>query len=736
MQQQGCETVNPNVKAKTFFYTEVVRMDELRFPSRPDQTLTGTRYLKRQMIPEDDTSEEIGFPRDSFLWKSQVQTTKDFDTHFDAKSFHESHGHLLPPTSDHSVELEKNLRNRRRRIATASSVDSKMGQGFTSTDDNIARIELQSPYDELTYEETLFEVDDDRIQARSASSNEEDESELTSINRSMVLSMNRRKRQKINNKDLEDNISRSSFKPLLPDKSHHRLKHHHLDTNTSRKSIHGTANLKLSYPQKSRHRNFISEDESIDDIIPKDVLEEYIEERIRSVEAQIRNEVLRDSQNMRRHPRDKTNRGISLLDKVPEQYSIELEQADESSRDSLMKEIAAVLVSKGYMANNDVTMSLPKEIVKIAKEKGGKHSSASKCNSVISGRSSKRSFGDVDRSRPTERRMKRRDVTISPPSTFRSNKDSSRVATSLDSEKSSIKNADARARDGVDARRRKLKSSGSRSSLTSLIRTPDSSSSSDETTPRREPVKRSHSSSKKSSVISAESNKKHSNSKKNISGSQDAYDNVLFKNKENERQKEDAVKEIQQPHSLPAQSEQKYYEFHSLSQSYAKDGNQEISHTMSEVKALQANHVEELPSVTNVQTDLMLVDGNEDIIPPLCPPPPSSLYSTSSGMQSTQDQSNHTSSTGIQDSLAPAPPPRKKGKSGTKLQRSRSSNRGNIPQGIYSNSLSKDNNDGVQEIYSASSVVLHGDRSASEFFVMNDHTTGIVHAKLFSYYGV
>ncbi|KAF2367969.1 hypothetical protein FHG87_001285, partial [Trinorchestia longiramus] len=85
-------------------------------------------------------------------------------------------------------------------------------------------------------------------------------------------------------------------------------------------------------------------------LIPKDLLEEYIDERIRAVEMQIRNEIMSDQQNEKKNPLIKAS--TSLLDKVPEMYSIELEQADESSRDSLLKEIAAVLVSRGYVAND------------------------------------------------------------------------------------------------------------------------------------------------------------------------------------------------------------------------------------------------------------------------------------------------------------------------------------------------------------------------------------------------
>ncbi|KAF2367970.1 hypothetical protein FHG87_001286, partial [Trinorchestia longiramus] len=121
------------------------------------------------------------------LWKSNLQETSDFDDHFDSEQFMQTHRHLLP-IDDHSSELERNLKNRRQRIGTMSTVDSRIDRGFTSTDE-INRVELQSPYDELTYEETLFEVLDDRIQAKSATSQDEDENLFNSVNRSMVSTM-------------------------------------------------------------------------------------------------------------------------------------------------------------------------------------------------------------------------------------------------------------------------------------------------------------------------------------------------------------------------------------------------------------------------------------------------------------------------------------------------------------------------------------------------------------------
>ena len=671
MQSKRCETVNLNIKNKTFFYSEVVNMDSLRFPSRPDDTLRGTRYLKRQMIPDENNSGELNLPLDSFLWKSNVQKTDNFEEQFDSKSFLKSHGHLLPE-SDNSQELENNLRNRRRHIAAPSSVDSRAAQGFTSTEEaNVQMDELHSPYDELTYEETLFEVDDDRIQARSITSQDDVESELASMNRSMVLSMNRRKRQKINNKDFEDKFNMNNSKPT-PHHSSHR--DHSSDRHSfHRKSFNDSANHKIAYQAKLKHKPVFHELESNEEIISKDVLEEYIEERIRAVEMQIRDEVIRDSQSLKRHSPLKRFSGFNLLDKVPEQYSVELEQADESSRDSLLKEIAAVLVSKGYVANSDPSINLPKEIVKLARSRGVIQEPKVKQDSVISDISSKRSSTDFDRSRKMNKRSHLRERTISPPSTFKSHKDFSKQTTSLDSGKSSMRYVESRNVDGAEARRRKLKSSGSRSSLTSLIRTPESSSSSDENTARRNRVKRSLSSSKKSSIISNESVIAPTTT--NIDKCQSSYDNILFKNCESsyvENQIDSVV-----TGKMPKTSIQGQYEFNNLGDNVLKmptKSSEVTSNTcISLVDNLASTNISNEP-LSQAMNDSMIRESGEQenkeaaaLISSVCPTPP--LFTINSTVNN-NILKNCTNVEGDQASLAvmeetpPAPPPRKKLKAG------------------------------------------------------------------------
>lgn len=744
---EKCETVNPIIKNKTFFYTEVVKMDDLRFPSRPDQTLRGNRYHKRQMIPvEETTSDDVAFPRESYLWKSNRQNTEEFEAHFDSKSFLQTHGHLLPPSSDHSaVELEKNLRNRRRRINTTSSVDSKPGHGgFTSNDEAIGRMEMHSPYDELTYEETLFEVDDDRIQARSVTSHDDDESEPASVNRNMVLSLNRRKRQRINNKELEMVGPQRSYSGQTLINNLKQRDYSEEGRHLKRKSLNDSTNLKIAYQAKQKQKPNFGDQESADDMIPEDILEEYIEERIRAVEIQIRNEVLRDSQNLKRNNSQVRNfSGNSLLDKVPEQYSVELEQADESSRDSLLKEIAAVLVSKGYVANVESGLKVPREILRIAKDKGFQHDLKRRAESAVSDKSSKRS-SDLIRSRPLERRNHKRESTISPPSTFKSHKESSRQHTSLDSEKSSMKHSDNRTSEGADARRRKFKSSGSRSSLTSLIRTPDSSSSSDENISRRNHVKRSLSSSKISSIVSNDSIKKNRDVGKKDG---DPYDNVLFKRNPAEEigsQKQGSNSNGREGSVDP---QQRHYEFSNLNQPDAclKNLQSDEGDLISKVKEpkIVQDQDRQMHHIYSVQNSISQeADGYPDSgsisMPPVCPPPPSSTYSGSSSFQKHGNDvtSNSTSLTVLEQSSTtpPAPPPRRKNKPPASVASAGNERRKNpslvLPQtgdGIYGNHLgsnSRGTGTSARQDPGSACSALHGDRSASEFFVMDDHATG------------
>ena len=726
MQPTKYETINPHITTKTIIYTEVIEMDDLRFPNRPDETLRGTRFLKRQMIPDDENSDNVSLPRDSFLWKSDVLKTDDFNEHFDSKSFLKSHAHLLPE-SDNSQELEKNLRNRRLRIA--SSAESRAGQGFTSTDETNTRMELQSPYDELTYEETLFEVDDDRIHARSVTSHDDEESELASMNRSMVLGMNRRKRQKINNKDFENSFSMAASKNVSnhsPQRKHMQPQEHEKH-GSHRKFFNDSTNERIALQAKHQKTAHIDQ-ESNNDIIPEDLLEKYIEERIRAVEMQIRDEVMRDSQNLKRHPYHRGFNEFKLLDKVPEQYSIELEQADESSRDSLLKEIAAILVSKGYVANSD-SPKLPREIFRMSKNTGKNQENKAKYDTTRKYPLSKQvSNNKVDPKKYL------RELRASPPSTFRSQKESSGQPTSIESEKSYLKCFGNRTNDGFDARRRKLKSSGSRSSLTSLIRTPDSSSSSEENTVRRKQVKRSLSSSKKSSEMSNNSSKATSESK--TEKKQNPYDNIIFRN--GVSQINIMQEGIRAPNMIYSKPVNRQYEFNNLGKidgnlpqsaedkisvsKVAKESRLDLQATGDQnSKAENANLIE---IETGTRFNSIAID-----VPEICPAPPSSgnTYRSSNPKSIAETDSNLTFLT-VLDTSPPAPPPRKKSRSASAVSDGPLKPKLSIS---FSLENSHDNEDGLEnhnhrtEPLSANSV-LHGDRSASEFFVLDNHATGMV----------
>ena len=709
MKPSKWETVNPNFHRKALIYSEVVRMDDFKFPSRPDDSLKGSRYLKRQMVPEEDEKQSPSSPRESFLWKDNDDIPKHFESHFDHKSFHEAHAHLLPGT-DQSGELEKNLRNRRKHLGTISSIDSKFPQPYTSADEIQVGMDIQSPCDELTYEETLFEVDDDRMPIQSPTSQEEDESELTSPNRSMVFSMNRRKRQKINDKQPDLTFQRNIHRSLSGSRSGYHRNQPIVNNSrpNQRKFLNDSINSRISHQSRHVHRHSTSGEESIEDFLSENVLEEYIQERIRAVELQIRNEVMRGTQNTRRSGRRLGFNGGSLLDKVPEQYSVELEQADESSRDSLLKEIAAVLVSKGYVANADESMTLPKELAKITREKASRVSSCSKFESIENEKSnSKKSFVDIDREHSKERKKHRRQQSLPPPLTFRSQSESSRNTTSLNSSQSSLKKfKETKTSETAENRKKKLKSCGSRSSLTSLIRTPDSSSSSDDNTVRRNGLKRPVSSSVKSSILSNDSTDKPS-SKEETGNS--VYDNILFFSKN------DAGSECKQNIIKKAEDSE------SPSDKVVKLESGKNSANAADIPSASAKFVNS-DSQSKSASDATKIDHLTHPIPLVCPPPPTPSISGSSNYQ-VSNSGNHKEEL---DSSRPAPPPRRKIKSrlsvnsgiGRKSSDNSSSIGGNytrIGQPVI----------GIKREESMSATSMqHGDRSAPELFVVADRTRG------------
>ncbi|XP_018019185.1 uncharacterized protein LOC108675669 isoform X2 [Hyalella azteca] len=602
-------------------------MDELHFHNKPDQTLKGTRFVKRQMIPivqeAEATSDEIGFPPESFLWKTNLKDTKDFDGHFDSKLFMQTHGHLLP-AGDHSAELQKNLRNRRRRIETMSTVDSRVDRGFSSNDEINQRTELHSPYDELTYEETLFEVHDDRIHAKSASSQDDDENALNSMNRSMVSTMNRRKRQKINDVErLGDNFqhAKGSGEEAVAIEQYEHKK----EVATHRRNPSTVDGKNRSVDIKRKFEGTVKGARQ-PQMIPKDLLEQYIEERIKAVEMQIRDEILRDKQSDKRKHHPKGTGGKSLLDKVPEAYSIELEQADESSRDSLLKEIAAVLVSKGYVANI---------------ENGIRKDESTELKS--------RTFGAFERIRSSAlenhdihlpKRRQRQKAVLSPASTYKSHVASSRQPTSLGSEGSSRRRNSGHRSSGIQQQpRRKLRSSCSRSSLTSLIRTPGSSSSSDDCTTRRNKVRRSVSSSKRTSIGSS------SHLSLEMNNENDLYDNITF-NRKHSSIKPDSARKESDHQKL---NEKKYRD---RDQKKLKNSSSENSETR-EIKTLPGDE-----SRLNSSMQLTQKDALEN-----CLASTASQTAPVSG-----DKENDSSKTeGDEDCTRPAPPPRRKNRTSAAL---------------------------------------------------------------------
>ena len=522
------ETINPRVQAANLSPTYIFSMENLRFPPVPDEELRGNRYIKKNIVPVEKNSDEFGTAPKSFLWKSDVQQTNDFQANFNPKFFLKNHGHLLAE-SDNSTELETKLSIRRRQINGGSSQGSKVEptqeiQISKDTFEDVRKEYFNTSYnDELTYEETLFEVHDDRIHALSATSHD-DESELSSIN--MIKKVNPhnkpvpplpiKKNEPIT--PIYDNDFPDNYRTCAHLKEPTR--------NIPRKKLNDSANQLIANKMK---QNATSDNNRINrgtnEALTKNIIEKYIEERIKAVEQQIRDEFIRGSQKEEQPEEPSENKKkLTLLDKVPERYSIELEQADESSRDSLLKEIAAVLVAKGYLTDEGQDLDLPRELAKITRNRYPSKMTE-KAHPMI--RTSSTKLPDRHHSHVhhcSHKHSKIRSPILSVKNFRNSRKNKQAKFDQKPESFLELKN--------IDSKRKKLRSSGSRSSLTSLIRVPDTSSSSDEFSSKVSHAKRSYSSSKKSTIISNTSGR--SSSYRQLRRSFNLYSNMSYNTETND----------------------------------------------------------------------------------------------------------------------------------------------------------------------------------------------------------
>ncbi|KAG7168116.1 putative Serine/arginine repetitive matrix protein 1-like 6 [Homarus americanus] len=496
MWRSKCETVNPHVRAQGRLWRSSPGMDGVMFPPVPDTSLKGTNA--HFPIHPDSSSPESILPKrnTSFLWNKNIQDTTDLEGSFDHDTFFHMHKHLLGE-SDHSTELEKSLYDRRKGIAgTYSTIESKSHSEFTSAQDINLYAGMTTPYDELTYEETLFELHRDRkklpLNSKVGSSlplTSEEETTLQTFLKNRKTMMEGRIAAKHEpRKARSDIIGLKSFRE---------------DKNCSKKGGIPRRNLSLTSSGMDRLRvNTRSEsfrrarhgqhhqpetEDSYDSILSERLIKSYIEERIKEVEKQIRQEVAEEANMMKQHSRP--------APKVPfpdmSSANVPVATTDTSSKEFILREIAAVLAAKGYLpeAQPQQEGGLPRHTDSPPPRSMPRKLSSDKLGSPLLHRHGLgASLTKVQRYKNASPRSTppspRKSSLNSTSSTYKSHKESNRepIIKSSHNSPSLTKNSlkSQTVSESTDFKRRKRKSPGSRSSLTSLLRTQESSSSDSE----------------------------------------------------------------------------------------------------------------------------------------------------------------------------------------------------------------------------------------------------------------
>ncbi|XP_068246234.1 serine-rich adhesin for platelets-like [Palaemon carinicauda] len=497
MWHSGCETVNPHVRAQGRLWRDLGGMEGVMFPPVPDRSLKGTNA--RFPPPPDSSSPDSILPKrnTSFLWNKNIQGSIDLDGSFDQDSFFQMHKHLLAE-SDQSTELEKSLYERRKGIAgTYSTLESKTHSEFTSAHETQLYAGMTTPYDELTYEETLFEVKVDgvkppiveKMESPLPQTSEEETALQNFLKQRQLSTRNKRNLPKLEPKKLQsdvDMLSNGTEEKGYPKKSNIPRRNPSLapQSGLDRPRLKlRSESLRNGHSGHHHHRS-VENKHNYDGMLSEGLIKSYIEERIKAVERQIRMEVTEEA-HMRKHTRPKPKTPF------PDMSSANAPTpgpSNSSSKEFILREIAAVLAAKGYLPsvqaqNQGLLKFTESSHFNELHDKGhlDRDDTLRPGSSITSSK-----LGKVQRYKAASPRSSplraRKGGQNSASSTYKSHKESNRdtslrsIQDSPKSKRSSHFSTHSVA-EVADLKRRKRKTNGSRSSLTSLLRTQDSSSS-------------------------------------------------------------------------------------------------------------------------------------------------------------------------------------------------------------------------------------------------------------------
>ncbi|KAK7085070.1 hypothetical protein SK128_019608 [Halocaridina rubra] len=488
----GCETVNPHVRAQGRLWRALGGMEGVMFPPVPDRTLKGT---SAHFLPHPDSSSPDSIlPKrnTSFLWNKAIQESMELGGSFDQDTFFHMHRHLLAE-SDQSTELEKSLYERRRGIAgTYSSLESKTHSEFTSAHETQLYAGMTTPYDELTYEETLFEV---KVDGEKALNTEKGESSLPQTSEEENALRNFLKQRKADTMSSLISVKHEAMNmqpemQVLSNKKEE--KSYSKKTGFSRRNSSLIGNAVMERPHLKfrsgsirsghhHHHRSADKEQISDGMLSEGLIKSYIEERIRAVERQIRQEVAEEAHILKKHSRPKPKTPF------PDMSSANIPESgpsDASSKEFILREIAAVLAAKGYLPrvqaqNQDILQYSDNSLGKAVQQKAqfDRNDSARMSHSKLS-KIQRHKLASPRGSPQRIRRVSQNSVN----STYKSHKDTQRESTLKSGQTSPKSKHSSRfsmnsVKEITELKRRKRKSNGSRSSLTSLLRTQESSSS-------------------------------------------------------------------------------------------------------------------------------------------------------------------------------------------------------------------------------------------------------------------
>ncbi|ROT73172.1 hypothetical protein C7M84_008400 [Penaeus vannamei] len=459
MLHSGCETVNPHLRAHTRLWRTLGGMDDVMFPPVPDTALKGTHT--HFPLPADSSSPESFLPRrnTSFLWDKTVQDNTDFESSFDPDAFFRQHRHLLAE-SDHSTELEKSLYDRRKGIAgTYSTLESKSPSGFTSAHDTHLYAGMTTPYDELTYEETLFEVKVDRLQPRAPSlrgAKAESSIPPTSEEEAALQVF-------LKNRQLKAQAEAAKHEPSKTKSEVEALKKAKEERNYSK-------------------RNTTSFGRRGPGLRPRRAPTAPAPSPAARASASAAAPTTTTASTPRRTPAWTTASRSRSSSRTSRSASRPWSARSGRSKEYILREIAAVLAAKGYLPGAQAAPGdgapRPKDPSPSRREPPTEGASPRQPRHRAAG---VQQLSRVQRYKSVSPRSTppraRKAAVHSNASTYRSHKEPKREPAAQDSSLPKTSGSLASSGDAGDAKRRKRRSTGSRSSLTSLLRAPETSSS-------------------------------------------------------------------------------------------------------------------------------------------------------------------------------------------------------------------------------------------------------------------